>query len=350
MEKSSKPSQPLETTSLVFHNPDLRVGFHIGVVATPDTLSLSETFSRMVAAPLQSYQVSISHSYSPPTLEPLDLLQARTILARNYKYACIHGSLIYNLAGSVRHRRDPQFQFKLEHTCAALASELDTATILGSGVVVHVGTCEDRERGMFTVSKAVDSVLTRETPQTKILARTLGVPVSEYLKSRRVILENSSGSLNGHKLGNSLAEMATIINKVNPTLQPQVQVCIDTAHLFASGEFDLGSRRKVDRFFRKFESTIGMDRLAVIHLNDSRVEFNSQKDRHENLGLGCQFGSDQRKEGLARILWHAERHRIPLIGEPPGNNAEGAKGPGGMYDYRVLKEVCPSLYETHHCC
>jgi len=329
-------------TTLTFLNPDIRLGFHLGLVNG----SLFQTFEAQTSTELRSYQISIG---SDPNFAISDLQQARRIIERNGKYLCIHANLHYNLAGSVEHRRDPKFTQKIEYTCGCFAKELDVGVMLGSGAVVHVGACSDRKRGLFTVSKAIESALRRKTPLTKQYAKTLGIPEDEFLGRRKIILENSSGSINGNKLGDSLEEFVEIYDKIDHELKPQVKICIDTAHLFASGEADLGHRRCIDRFFKDFDEKLGLDKLELFHLNDSRVAFDTKKDRHENFGSGYLFGGEDRLECLEYLISRAERLRIPLIGEPPGDDVD--KNPVDvMFNYDVVREICPALEETHHVC
>lgn len=340
----------LLATPLTFHNPDIRLGFHIGTYN-----NLVDTFESVMerAPPLRSYQIYISDGkpWQAPQWKSDDIRMAGALLQRNYKYACVHGSLMYNLAGSTDGRSDPQFQRKVNNTCSGLMGELDVAAGFGGGVVVHVGTCKNKERGIFTIARTIEAVLDRESFTTQTLSRELQIPIRER---RKIILENAAGEKN--KIGSNLDEIAQIINSVEERLRPQIKVCIDTAHIFGAGQYDFGSPDDVDKFYTDFDEKIGLDRLELFHFNDSRVPYGSHKDRHENLGVGYIFGIERNEdengdglEGLKAFVDKAEEYRIPLIGEPPGNSKD--KGPplGPGWDYEVVRHVC-SLERTTFVC
>jgi len=335
-------------TELVFHNPNIRLGFHISKMPT-----LEETFERIKTTPLKSYQIYVSsgRTWQPPKVDVEDIVKARHTIDRYHRYACVHGCLLYNMAGSCDHRADPDFQRKLSNVVTGLTGELDLAAGLGGGVVVHVGSCKDKEKGLFTVSRTVETVLEANSKETKNISKRLGLPVEEFRRSRKVILENAAGE--GTKLGSNLDEIATIIEGVKEDVRDQVKVCIDTAHIFGAGQYDMGNAESVVEFFDDFDSKIGLDRLELFHLNDSRVPWGSRKDRHENLAKGFIFG-DRREdeldgtEGLKVLIERAEELRIPLVGEPPAKTAEGGKAPGGIWDYEVVKGLVK--LEERFCC
>lgn len=338
-------------TELVFHNTDIRLGFHIDKEKT-----LLKTFENVKSTPLRSYQIYISNSrsFKPPLLREsdiVDLQEAHNLLERNMKYVAIHGCLLYNMCGSTQHRQDPRFNEKLEATSTGLTSELDIGVGLNSGVVVHIGSCKNKQKGIYTIAQTINSVLTRNTEYSKKLSKSLQIPVDEFKKRRKIILENSAGE--GTKIGSNLNEISEIIHLTNEELRDQIRVCIDTAHIFGAGQYDFGDPESVVQFYSDFDQKIGLKYLELFHLNDSRVPFNSKKDRHENLGIGHIFGdrSDERDglTGLKKFVDIAEEKRIPLIGEPPTKTKDGEYGPGGIWDYNVIKHLT-NLEETYFVC
>src|SRR5204862_3681227 len=93
-------------------------------------------------------------------------------------------------------------------------------------------------------------------------------------------LEATAGQ--GTSLGYKLEHLAEIMDRVK---QPRrLGVCLDTAHLFAAG-YDFRGR-KYAKFIKQVESTIGLDRVRVLHLNDSKKGLGSRVDRHEHIGRG----------------------------------------------------------------
>lgn len=330
-------------TSLVFHNPNIRLGFHI---PTEDTLFKSFENVVLNAEPLKSYQIYISENpWAAPIVDSYDITRTRELLRRNHKYACIHGSLMYNMAGCVNGITDPKFNRNLGNTVNGLMGELDIAAGFDAGVVVHIGAAKNKQKGVFTICRTIEAVLDRENKITKSLSKELQIPLKE---KRKIILENAAGE--GNKIGSNLKEIADIIAGVDERFLPQIKVCIDTAHIFGAGQYDFGSAEQVDLFYDDFDRLIGLDKLELFHLNDSRVKFGSKKDRHENLGVGYIFGVERDEEndgdgleGLKRLIEKAEEYRIPLVGEPPDKNAQGEPAYGPIWDYNVIKHLCPSL-------
>jgi deoxyribonuclease-4 len=88
-------------------------------------------------------------------------------------------------------------------------------------------------------------------------------------------------------------------------------VCFDTAHAFAAG-YDLRTAEKVSETIANFDETLGLDLLKVIHLNDSKGELGSGRDRHEHIGMG-HIG----EEGFRALLKHEALRGLPFIMETP---------------------------------
>jgi deoxyribonuclease-4 len=95
-------------------------------------------------------------------------------------------------------------------------------------------------------------------------------------------METTAGS--GTSIGSSFEEMAELIRQVPGKVRRRVGVCIDTAHIFAAG-YDLSS--DYDGVMRRFDDVIGLRRLKMMHLNDSKAPLGSRRDRHELIGEGA---------------------------------------------------------------
>ena len=103
-----------------------------------------------------------------------------------------------------------------------------------------------------------------------------------------------------------------------------------------------GAGKDFDTFVEEFTNRIGLDKLSLFHLNDSRVPFASKKDRHENLTVGHIF-SDNGCRGLKYLLSFVRQYRIPCIGEPPDKDADGKKAPGWKWDLEIITRLVPDL-------
>ncbi len=129
-----------------------------------------------------------------------------------------------------------------------------------------------------------------------------------------ILLENSSGQKNS--IGNNFEEIREILDVLDSR---NFGLCLDTCHAFTSG-YDLRDEENVEKTLDQFEKIIGFKELKIIHLNDSKGEFNSNKDRHEHIGLGY-IG----KRGLSCFLNHKEIAKLPIIMETPIDNIRGEK-------------------------
>lgn len=122
-----------------------------------------------------------------------------------------------------------------------------------------------------------------------------------------VVLETMAGQ--GNTIGNSFEDLRGIIDLVAD--KSRIGVCIDTCHIFSAG-YDIRTRECYDETMKKFDDIIGFEFLRGVHLNDSKCDFASCKDRHENLGKG--------KIGIEafKFILNDDRFRgIPLVLETP---------------------------------
>lgn len=125
-----------------------------------------------------------------------------------------------------------------------------------------------------------------------------------------VLLELMAGK--GSEIGRSFEEIASIINKVK--LNEKLGVCLDTCHVYSAG-YDIVNN--LDQVLEEFDKIIGLDRLKAIHLNDSKMPFASNKDRHEKIGQGT-IGLDT----IINIINHPKLKHLPFYLETP-NELDG---------------------------
>lgn len=140
----------------------------------------------------------------------------------------------------------------------------------------------------------------------KIIAESINIT---NLKTKEVIavIENTAGQ--GTNLGHTFEQIRFIIDHVED--KSRVGVCIDTCHAFTSG-YDVKTPKGFEETFRKFGEIIGFEYLKGMHLNDSKKEFATHVDRHENLNKGF-LG-----EEVFRLIMNDKRFNdMPLILETP---------------------------------
>ena len=127
-----------------------------------------------------------------------------------------------------------------------------------------------------------------------------------------IILENSAGEKNS--IGSKFDELGLIVDKLldsSSSRRKSFGICLDTCHAFAAG-YDLRTEDAINETLDQFKSKVGLKNLKVIHLNDSKDKLNSNRDRHEHIGLG-KIG----KEGFSALLKHKAVKRLPIIMETP---------------------------------
>lgn len=127
-----------------------------------------------------------------------------------------------------------------------------------------------------------------------------------------ILLECMSGK--GSEIGRSFEEIAEIIGRVQH--KEKLGVCLDTCHVYSAG-YDIVN--DLDGVLEEFDAIIGLDRLKAIHLNDSKMPFASNKDRHEKIGQGT-IGM----EAIVKIINHPKLRNLPFYLETP-NEDEGYK-------------------------
>ena len=136
--------------------------------------------------------------------------------------------------------------------------------------------------------------------------------VEETPEGTMVVLENTAGS--GYGLGVDVGELTAIAEAIDARgVRPErVGFCLDTAHAWGAG-IDISDPVATDGFLAAFDARIGLERLVMIHLNDSKAERGSRLDRHEHLGAG-RIGP----AGLAHLLCHPSLAHVTFFLETPG--------------------------------
>ncbi len=219
-----------------------------------------------------------------------------------------------------------------ERSVELLASELRVAAAYGAAFVnVHTGSHRGAgaEAGISRIAEGLGRAVER--------AGETGDGVA-------VVLENGPGA--GFGLGRSPGELGAIDRAAAVAGVPRHRLgfCLDTAHLWGAG-YDVGTVEGVDELLELFDAQVGLDRLRLVHLNDSRSAMGAGADRHEHLG-GGRIGTD----GLARFLVHPALHGVAYIIEAPGMeegwdvvNLARARD---LAEGRPLAPLPPSAFQT----
>jgi len=204
----------------------------------------------------------------------------------------IHAAYLVNLAGP-----DEAFAAR---SIEVLSHELRAAPAFGARFVnVHTGSHRGTtvEAGIGRLAAGVAQVLADvdDGPDASIL-----------------VLENSAGG--GFGVGASVVELERIAEAVAACRIPEHRLafCLDTAHLWAAGHA-IDQPDEADRLLDEFDRRIGLSRLAMIHLNDSKTALGSRHDRHEHVGAGS-IG----ERGLGHLVRHPLLEHVAYFVETPG--------------------------------
>ncbi len=204
----------------------------------------------------------------------------------------IHAAYLVNLAG-------PDEAF-FDRSVEVLAHDLRTSVGFGASFVnVHTGS--HKGAGVGTgIERLADGI-------ALVMAEVDDAP-----GAARLVLENSAGA--GFAVGTTVEELARVAEAADRRRVPleRLGFCIDTAHAWAAG-YRLSEPDETDALVAEFDAQIGLHRLAMLHLNDSRSELGSRVDRHEHVGAG-RIG----ERGMVRLLTHPSLRPVPTYIETPG--------------------------------
>lgn len=266
----------------------MRLGFHVSIAGGLEQCILRAVIRRCTA--LQMFSGAPVQWARPGFTDSQAAAFADGLAERDIAPHFVHAKYLLNVASP-----DPQLR---EKSVADLCEELAVAQkVRAAGVIMHLGSvgAEGKiEDGIARVARAVD-VACEAVP---------GGPA--------VILENSAGQ--GNIVGAEFEQLAAIIAATN--CPERVRCCVDTAHAFGAG-MPIHTERGLQKTLELIDTTFGMDRLALLHVNDSKVAFDSGRDRHWHIGRG-EIG----REAMARIVNHPRLIHLPFIMETPGSEAD----------------------------
>ncbi|MFA5802224.1 MAG: deoxyribonuclease IV [Thermoleophilia bacterium] len=190
-----------------------------------------------------------------------------------------------------------------------LQENIERAAVLGCEyVVVHMGSRRGTAPGK-ALKALVDGISRLHPTVAKRLHESIGPSGPPML-----LLENSAGS--GDTVGASFEELGEVLGAVEERgVEMPLGICLDTAHMWGAG-YDLSTKKRVDTIVEDFDRIVGIDRLWLVHFNDSPVERGSRRDKHEHIGCGL-----IPMAGLRAFARHRKLCRVPLIMETAGNTS-----------------------------
>ncbi len=296
---------------------DLIIGSHVSytkdeglVGSVKETLSYgANTFMFYTGAPQNTARFPIDNE---KTKEAQKLMKENNIDINN---VVVHAPYIVNLAND---KDEDKWNFAVNF----LINELKRTASFGvDKVVLHPGS----HVGLGPL-KAIDNI-----------AKGLNIILSEK-EGPAILLETMAGK--GTEVGKTFEEIKQIIDKVDN--KNRIKVCLDTCHINDAG-YDV---KNFDKVLEEFDKVIGLDKLACIHINDSKNVINAHKDRHENFGFGT-LGF----ETLIKVIYHEKLKEVPKILETPyismTSDGKDRTYPPYKFEIAMIKEkkLNKNLYE-----
>lgn len=286
-----------------------RLGAHLSIGG-----GLPRAVDRAVATRCEALQIFTKSTgqWRARPLPPDEIvLFRRRVADTGVEPVVAHSSYLINIATAAAPLR--------ARSQAALEEEYARAEALGlTGLVLHPGsfTTGSEAAGLELVAAGLRQVLATYPDAAPLL-----------------ILEHTAGQ--GTNLGHRFEHLATILDLLDRS--PRLGICLDTCHLLAAG-YDVVSEAGYRSTFAAFDRLIGLDRIRVFHLNDSKKPCGSRVDRHEHIGKGClglppfrRLLNDPRFAGLPMII------ETPKLERPPGGR--GDRDPWDVRNLRTLRRL-----------
>ena len=263
---------------------DLLIGSHVGMNGPDYYLGSVQEAISYNASTFMFYTGAPQNSYRKP-LNELKIEEGRALLAKHgfdESKIIVHAPYIINPA-------NPSRPDLLDLSKKLIVSELQRTAAFGAKILVlhpgnHLGA--GSETAIDVLAKTLDEIFAVDGTDVKIAIETMAGKGSE--------------------IGITFEEVRQIIDKTEH--KDRLGVCLDTCHVSDAG-YDVSD---ADGLLNEFDRIIGLDRLLVVHLNDSKNVRGAHKDRHENIGYG-EIGF----EALCRIANHPRLKDIPKILETP---------------------------------
>jgi deoxyribonuclease IV len=282
-EDEYRPEPPPEPLAPVWMDGSARIGIHTSIAG--NYLNALESARKLGCNALQIFSAS-------PRMWQMGSVRiqeqdATVFRARRAELQLgplvIHANYLVNLAAQQPMLRTRSIQAFHEELVRGLALSADF-------IVVHPGS-----RGESSMELAISTII------ESVKQASRRVPLGKM----RILIENTAGM--GTAVGARLEEVGQLVGGLR---EINAGACLDTAHLFAAG-YDIRSADGLDHTIDLVDSTIGLDNVPVLHINDSKIPLGGRVDRHENLGEG-KIG----EEAFRRILQHPRLSSSPATGLP----------------------------------
>ncbi len=316
-EDEYRPEPPPEPVPPAWMDGSRRIGIHTSIAGS--YLNALDSAQKLGCNALQIFSSSPRMWQGGPSRIPY--VDAKAFRARREELRLgplvVHANYLINLAAVQPMLRTRSIQ--------AFQDEIVRAVALGADfLVVHPGACGEStpEHAVATIIESVKQAAKR-------------VPLGGLC----ILIENTAGM--GTAVGSRLEEVGEIVAGLDNL---PCGACLDTAHLFAAG-YNIKSEAGLASTIEVIDRTIGLDRVPVFHVNDSKIRLGGRVDRHEHIGAG-KIGA----EAFRRILTHPSLGSAPPLGVPgraflletpiddPGDDRRNV---AALWELAGLKEQAP---------
>jgi len=214
-----------------------------------------------------------------------------TLLKKNNINVIVHASYTINIA---------QNWDEYSWWITQLLIEINTANLIGAKfIVLHLGKSLDLD---------INVALNNMYSALIYIANKINTNIDI-----KILLETSSGQ--GSEMCIKLEDLSKFINKLlnhkNKKISDRFGICVDTCHIFSAG-YNINTINNVIRYIKDFDKYIGLKNLKVLHLNNSKTELGSNKDRHDNIYKGY-----INPDGLGEFIRLCFKLGVPIILETP---------------------------------
>jgi len=272
----------------------LKIGSHVSMSGRKMLLGSSEEAASYGESTFMIYTGAPQNTRRKP-IEELNIEQAQKHMEENgISDIVVHAPYIINIANTTK---PATFELGVNF----LQNEIERTEAIGAKQIVlhpgsHVGA--GAEAGINKIIEGLNEVIDKN-------------------QDVQIALETMAGK--GSEIGREFSELEKIISGV--THNEKLSVCMDTCHIHDAG-YDVVN--DFDGVLDEFDRIIGLDRLKVVHVNDSKNDRGAHKDRHENIGFGY-IGFD----ALKHVIYHPELEALPKILETPyvGEDKKNKKPP-----------------------
>jgi apurinic endonuclease APN1 len=286
----------MSDTTVIFSS--YPIGSHLSYIN-----SASNTIDKAIAIGLHNVQFFLGspQSLNRTTLTEKDIDGVLKISKKFPINIFTHFPYIANLAGckdTLAWNGDDLQDEKTLKTIYSLQGELEqVAKFNGKGVVLHPGCFPDSKKACASIAKSINKI--------------------NFTEGSNLILENMAGQ--GSMIGSTFEELVMIRNLVDKEKKKHISFCIDTAHIWGKGLYNLSQTEGIDKMFVDIDDKLGWENVSLFHFNDSKVKLGSKVDRHELLGDGEIFSG--REEVIKYFLDKAIDKNIPCVLEThPGDS------------------------------